>query len=110
MSERPKRVEVEVCHGQSAAVNWNHPERGAGGLTPDSVRVDLCDVRAASGVVLRYDFRRDGWSVRRVVDFVEADGTELGCLADGDEEVAFLPAFHERVPTGEERARLEADS
>jgi hypothetical protein len=61
----------------------------------DTVEVNLCDVRAADGIRIRYDFARDGWSILQASRFE----WELGEEPDGDwQEVAFVQAWAREVP------------
>jgi hypothetical protein len=51
----------------------------------DTVEVNLCDVRAADGIRIRYDFARDGWSILQASRF-------------DWQEVAFVQAWAREVP------------
>ena len=57
---------------------------------PDEVRVSLVDVRAASALVIRYDFDRDGWAI-----YMDRHVEHEGWMETVEEnvEVAFVPAW-----------------
>ena len=57
----------------------------------DAVIVDLCDVRAADGIRVSYDFERDGWRIEQASIFTfECDDP----IQDPDwQEVAFVQAW-----------------
>lgn len=55
------------------------------------VQIDLCDVRAADGLLVEYDFDRDGWSIKQASTF-EWDGDDPVCDPDW-QEVAFVQAW-----------------
>jgi hypothetical protein len=58
---------------------------------PDTVQVDLCDVRAADGIRVKYDFSRDGWLV---LQGRQARPGEVGDdWRDDWTEKAFVPAW-----------------
>jgi hypothetical protein len=59
------------------------------GLTKEHVYINLLHVRAARGIVIRYDFDRDGWAIEADI-FV---GDEPHEAIDG--EVAFITAWEE---------------
>ena len=63
------------------------------------VEVHLCDVRAADGLRIHYDFERDGWSIEQASRF-EWSGDEP---MDHDwQEVAFVEAWgRERKQEGQ---------
>lgn len=54
---------------------------------PSVIEVDLCDVRAADGLRISYDFGRGGWKI--------AQSTDTG--SDNWIEVAFIQAWGSRV-------------
>lgn len=56
----------------------------------NEILVDLIDTRAADGILIRYDFKRDGWSI------LQASRFEWGGDEDVDhdwQEVAFVKAW-----------------
>ena len=53
--------------------------------------VDLVDVRAADGIRISYDFKRDGWKIEQASTF-EWDGEDDVCDPDW-QEVAFVKAW-----------------
>ena len=55
------------------------------------VRVDLCDVRAADGIRISYDFDRNGWKIEQASTF-SWDGDDAVCDPDW-QEVAFVKAW-----------------
>lgn len=55
------------------------------------VVIDLCDVRAADGVRLSYDFDRDGWKVEQAQVF-EWESSDDKCDPEW-KEVAFVQAW-----------------
>jgi hypothetical protein len=60
------------------------------------VEVDLCDVRAADSIQIRFDFDRNGWSIAQASTFEwAADDDE--CDPDW-QEVAFVPAWGREKP------------
>lgn len=76
-----------------ASVTWNHPEiygpdEGIQDPPPPStLRLDLCHVRAAKGIIIRYSSRRDGW-------VISMEKTRGDAVAEGEEvEVAFVPGW-----------------
>ena len=53
-----------------------------------AIRIDLVDVRAADGILVEYDFKRDGWKIS------QNDGTFNENLDEWNwKEVAFLAAW-----------------
>lgn len=59
---------------------------------PFTIWVDLCHVRAASPIGIRYDFERDGYSIIQGPVIQRESWAEP---AGDDEEVAFVPAWLE---------------
>jgi len=54
-----------------------------------AIRIDLIDVRAADGILIEYDFDRDGWKIS------QNDGTFNDDKDDWNwKEVAFLDAWN----------------
>lgn len=35
---------------------------------PDTLEIDLMDVRASDGLRIQYDFKRDGWSIQQPIN------------------------------------------
>lgn len=62
-----------------------------------SIRVGLMDVRAASDLVIRYDFDRDGWAIS--MDETVDRGSWMETIRE-NVEVAFIPAWNEATPEG----------
>lgn len=55
------------------------------------VQIDLCDVRASDGILVEYDFDRDGWSIKQASTFTWAANEKS---MDSDwQEVAFIQAW-----------------
>ena len=70
---------------------------------PNEVEVGMCCTRAADSILIRYDFRRNGWSILQASTF-EWDGDDPECDPDW-QEVAFVEAWaRERRPTWEDTA------
>jgi len=65
-----------------------YPEQGK---VPD-VRIELMHVRAADVLIVRYDFERDGWSIR--MDKTKDLGGLMTVIEEA-QEVAFVPAWNE---------------
>lgn len=60
------------------------------------LEVGLVDVRAADSILIEYDFRRDGWSIKQASRFFWAPSEER----DPDwQEVAFVQAWAREVST-----------
>jgi hypothetical protein len=60
---------------------------------PNEILVELCDVRAADGLRITYDFDRDGWVIQQA-QVVEWDDMDEACDYDPKwKEVAFLKAW-----------------
>ena len=58
------------------------------GDVPSAIRIDLVDVRAADGILIEYDFSRDGWKIS------QNDGTFDDDKDDWNwSEVAFLQSW-----------------
>lgn len=77
--------------GDSIRVELMYPR--SEGL-PRFIHVGLCDVRAADGLRLSYDFDRDGWKVEQASVFE----WEVGSDCDpGWKEVAFVQAWASQV-------------
>lgn len=79
---------VEVCRrGDTVTITLEYP-RVAGNAS--RIEVDLSDVRAADGLLIEYDFERDGWSIKQASRFAWASDEE----PDPDwQEVAFVQAW-----------------
>lgn len=57
----------------------------------DSVQIDLCDVRATDGLLISYDFDRNGWSIKQASTFSwDADDKEMN---PDWQEVAFVESW-----------------
>ncbi len=78
-------------HGTWCVDLWYPRQEGE----PDSVRIDLTDVRAAAGLTVRYDFERDGWVILRDL---YRDMDDHMSVIEPNVEVGFLPAYHEEAP------------
>lgn len=72
-------VNVEICYPR------NDPPRVT------TVQVSLMDVRAADSICIKYDFKRDGWSILQASTF-EWPIDDPKCDADW-QEVAFVQAW-----------------
>lgn len=60
------------------------------------VQIDLCDVRASDGILVEYDFERDGWSIKQASTFGWAADDKV---MDSDwQEVAFIQAWGRKKP------------
>ena len=62
----------------------------------NTVVLDLEHVRAADGILVSYDFDRDGWSIRQASQFEWEEGDEI-CDPDW-QEVAFVKAWGREKP------------
>lgn len=58
---------------------------------PNAVEIDLECVRAADGLLISYDFERDGWSIKQASTFAW-DVNDTICDPDW-QEVAFVEAW-----------------
>ena len=61
----------------------------------DTIRVELIDVRAADGIIIQYDFERDGWVISQK-KLIEHDG----CWSEPTGELvemAFIQAWENTV-------------
>lgn len=61
-----------------------------------AVEVELCDVRAADGLRITYDFERDGWCVQQAQVFQWDVGDEPD---QKWKEVAFIEAWASKLPS-----------
>lgn len=63
---------------------------------PNEVFIELVDVRAADGILIRYDFQRDGWVILQASRFEWEEDEEI----DEDwQEVAFIQAWGRKGPS-----------
>jgi hypothetical protein len=62
---------------------------------PTAVEINLCDVRAADGLLISYDFDRDGWVVKQASRF-EWEAGDTVC-DPGWKEVAFVQAWGSKI-------------
>ncbi len=77
--------------GNRLDVNLVYPRiRGRG--QPVEVHIELDDVRAADALIVRYDYERDGWSIR--MDRTKDLGSMME-VVEPNVEVAFVPAWNE---------------
>lgn len=85
---------VEFCEVKpdQCLVTLNYP-RNDGHVT--KIEIDLCDVRAADGIRVKYDFDRDGWVIEQARYF-SWDADDPVC-DPGWTEVAFVRAWGSRV-------------
>lgn len=67
----------------------------------NKLRIGLCDIRAADDILIAYDFKRDGWSIKQASIF-QWDVDDEMCDPDW-QEVAFVQAWVERKRTGKRR-------
>jgi hypothetical protein len=61
----------------------------------NAVEVDMCDVRATDGLLISYDFDRNGWSIKQASTFSwEANDSVM----DSDwQEVAFIQSWAREI-------------
>jgi len=73
-------------------VDLSYPRMGD---SPDTIIVELEDVRAADALIITYDFARDGWRIgmdqTRHAD--DDGGHNIETVAE-NQEVAFIPAWN----------------
>lgn len=62
------------------------------------LRIGLCDIRAADDILIEYDFRRDGWSIKQASIF-QWDADDEICDPDW-QEVAFVQAWDRKKEDG----------
>ena len=74
--------------GNTRIVNLSYPRCSE----IKNVMVDLCDVRAADGILVSYDFDRDGWVIKQASTFEWGEDDETDCDPDW-QEVAFVQAW-----------------
>jgi len=80
------RIEQSETPRDEMVANIWYSKRRDDRLSVQSIAVELVDVRAASGLVIRYDFERDGWAIFQVRESGDGEhGVEV--------ETAFLPAW-----------------
>lgn len=83
-----ENAEVDVTG--SLDINWMYPD--AYGKNPkDQITISLYAVRAANDIIIKYDMKRDGWSI-------SMDRTSPRCQDDTEtadiiDEIAFVPAW-----------------
>lgn len=86
MTQIAKGVSAQV-YRDTARVTLEYPRNNP----VNKIVVDLCCVRAADGILIEYDFARDGWSIKQASTFEwEIDDKE--CDPDW-QEVAFIEAW-----------------
>lgn len=78
MSVRPDPIKVDLMYPRAPDL-------------PDTIDINLIDVRAADGIRISYDFDRDGWSIKQASVF-SWDGEDSVCDPDW-QEVAFIKAW-----------------
>jgi hypothetical protein len=78
VTERLEVLEVAIYYPNAVGNNYK------------AVQVELCDVRAADGIRISYDFDRDGWKIEQAQVF-EWDGKDVFCDPEY-KEVAFVKA------------------
>jgi long-subunit fatty acid transport protein len=52
--------------GKRVAVELMYPGVGD---NPDQVEINMCHVRATDGLLINYDFDRNGWSIKQASTF-----------------------------------------
>lgn len=63
--------------------------------SPDTIIIELEDVRAADALIITYDFARDGWRIGMdQTRHTDSDGAHHIDLVAEDQEVAFIPAWN----------------
>lgn len=62
----------------------------------NKIEIDLCDVRAADGLQIVYDFERDGWVIKQAQFFEWATDDDYDRDGNGWIEVAFIQAWAQR--------------
>lgn len=58
----------------------------------NAVRVGMMDVRAADGLLIVFDFERNGWSIMRDISAIDKTDGHYVCTLARNVEVCFLPA------------------
>jgi hypothetical protein len=86
--KKSNRVETLGVEGDTFYVDLMYP-RGDG--NPKYIDIALCEVRAADGIRISYDFERDGWSIEQASTF-EWSADDKVCDPDW-QEVAFVKAW-----------------
>lgn len=59
----------------------------------NAVQVGLMDVRAADGLLIVFDFERNGWSIMRDITAEDKTDGHYVCTLARNVEVCFLPAY-----------------
>jgi len=72
-------------------VEFNYPEMDETHLSKPLIEVNLCHVRAADGIQVKYDFNRDGWAIYQASTF-SWDEDSKECDMDW-KEVSFIQAW-----------------
>ena len=82
VTKRGDTLTVELMYPRSNEVN--------------KVLIGLCDVRASDGILVEYDFDRDGWSIKQASTF-SWDANDGVCDPDY-QEVAFIQSWARAKP------------
>jgi hypothetical protein len=86
-------------------LSMSYPERDERGLSKKFFTLDLEDVRAAQYMVVRFDFKRDGWALfMPITGQIEGGGAGVYCDEKGEysedpiyRQVGFVPAWAAEV-------------
>lgn len=86
------KIELGLC-GRTLHIDLCYPRSEDD--RPNTIEVDLMDVRAADSIRISYDFDRDGWAIQQASRFSWEPGEESD---PGWAEVAFVKAWARAIP------------
>ena len=85
--------EINV-RGRKVCVELMYPRSDG---NANQIQIDLCDVRATDGLLIEYDFDRNGWSIKQASTFEWEANDEV--IDDDWQEVAFVESWARKKRT-----------